>query len=89
MHLMTWGTLNCNMNRIFFIVVSAALCLIFTLIVVKETEDSLRKIRTKTVVKHEQHKNVYHCEGKTTEVFSHTIRYGDTMTVEIDTFIYR
>ena len=77
------------MNRIFFIVVSAALCLIFTLIVVKETEDSLRKIGTKTVVKHEQHKNVYHSDGKTTEVFSHTIRYGDTMTVEIDTFIYR
>ena len=89
MRLMTWGMLNCNMNRIFFIVVSAALCLIFTLIVVKETEDSLRKIRTKTVVKHEQHKNVYHSDGKTTEVFSHTIRYGDTMTVEIDTFIYR
>lgn len=89
MHLMTWGMLNCNMNRIFFIVVSAALCFIFTLIVVKETEDSLRKIRTKTVVKHEQHKNVYHSDGKTTEVFSHTIRYGDTMTVEIDTFIYR
>ena len=77
------------MNRNFFIVIIAALCLIFTLIVVKETEDSLRKIRTKTVVKHEQHKNVYHSDGKTTEVYSHTIRYGDTMTVEIDTFIYR
>ena len=89
MRLMTWGMLNCNMNRIFFIVVATALCLIFTLIVVKETEDSLRKIRTKEVVKHEQHKNVLHDDGKTTEVFSHTIRYGDTMTVEIDTFIYR
>jgi hypothetical protein len=41
------------------------------------------------VVKHERHKNVLHDDGKTTEVFSHTIRYGDTMTVEIDTFIYR
>jgi hypothetical protein len=43
----------------------------------------------KEVVKHEQRKNVIHDDGKTTEVFSHTIRYGDTMTVEIDTFIYR
>jgi hypothetical protein len=43
----------------------------------------------KEVVKHERHKNVLHDDGKTTEVFSHTIRYGDTMTVEIDTFIYR
>ena len=89
MHLMTWGTLNCNMNRNFFIVIIAALCLIFTLVVVKDAEDSWSKAKTKPVVKHEQHKNVYHCEGKTTEVFSHTIRYGDTMTVEIDTFIYR
>lgn len=77
------------MNRIFFIVIIAALCLIFTLVVVKDAEDSWSKAKTKPVVKHEQHKNVYHCEGKTTEVFSHTIRYGDTMTVEIDTFIYR
>ena len=89
MHLMTWGTQNCNMNRIFFIVVSAALCLIFTLVVVKDAEDSWSKAKTKPVVKHEQHKNVYHSDGKTTEVFSHTIRYGDTMMVEIDTFIYR
>jgi hypothetical protein len=43
----------------------------------------------KEVVKHEQRKNVIHDDGKTTEVFSHTIRYGDSMTVEIDTFIYR
>jgi len=43
----------------------------------------------KEVVKHEQRKNVIHDDGKTTEVFSHTIRYGDTMTVEIDTFIYK
>ena len=43
----------------------------------------------KEVVKHERRKNVLHDDGKTTEVFSHTIRYGDTMTVEIDTFIYR
>ena len=43
----------------------------------------------KEVVKHERRKNVIHDDGKTTEVFSHTIRYGDTMTVEIDTFIYR
>jgi len=43
----------------------------------------------KEVIKHEQRKNVIHDDGKTTEVFSHTIRYGDTMTVEIDTFIYR
>lgn len=77
------------MNRNFFIVIIAALCLIFTLVVVKDAEDSWSKAKTKPVVKHEQHKNVYHCEGKTTEVFSHTIRYGDTMTVEIDTFIYR
>ena len=89
MHLMTWVMLNCNMNRIFFIVIIAALCLIFTLVVVKDAEDSWSKAKTKPVVKHEQHKNVYHCEGKTTEVFSHTIRYGDTMRVEIDTFIYR
>jgi hypothetical protein len=40
-------------------------------------------------VKHERRKNVYHDKGKTTEVFSHTIRYGDTMTIEIDTFIFR
>jgi hypothetical protein len=43
----------------------------------------------KEVIKHEQRKNVIHDDGKTTEVFSHTIRYGDTMTVEIDTFIYK
>jgi hypothetical protein len=43
----------------------------------------------KEVVKHERRKNVLHDDGKTTEVFSHTIRYGDTMTVEIDTFIYK
>ena len=43
----------------------------------------------KEVVKHERRKNVIHDDGKTTEVFSHTIRYGDTMTVEIDTFIYK
>ena len=43
----------------------------------------------KEVVKHEQRKNVIHDDGKTTEVFSHTIRYGDSMTVEIDTFIYK
>lgn len=71
------------------IVVIAVLCLIFTLTVVKDAENSWSKAKTKMVVKHEQHKNVYHCEGKTTEVFSHTIRYGDTMRVEIDTFIYR
>jgi hypothetical protein len=47
------------------------------------------EIVKKEVVKHERHKNVLHDDGKTTEVFSHTIRYGDTMTVEIDTFIYR
>lgn len=71
------------------LVAIAVLCVIFTLVVVKDAEDSWSKAKTKPVVKHEQHKNVYHCEGKTTEVFSHTIRYGDTMTVEIDTFIYR
>jgi hypothetical protein len=43
----------------------------------------------KEVVKHERRKNVIHDDGKTTEVFSHTIRYGDSMTVEIDTFIYK
>jgi hypothetical protein len=48
-----------------------------------------KEIVKKEVVKHERRKNVLHDDGKTTEVFSHTIRYGDTMTVEIDTFIYR
>jgi len=48
-----------------------------------------KEIVKKEVVKHERRKNVYHDKGKTTEVFSHTIRYGDTMTVEIDTFIYK
>ena len=48
-----------------------------------------KEIVKNEVVKHERHKNVLHDDGKTTEVFSHTIRYGDTMTVEIDTFIYR
>ena len=71
------------------IVAITVICGIFTLIVVKDAEDSLSKSKAKPVVKHEQHKNIYHCEGKTTEVFSHTIRYGDTMRVEIDTFIYR
>lgn len=92
MHLMTWGTLNCNMIKNIILVAIAVLCglgAVFTLTVVKDAEDSWSKAKTKPVVKHEQHKNVYHCEGKTTEVFSHTIRYGDTMTVEIDTFIYR
>jgi len=48
-----------------------------------------KEIVKKEVVKHERRKNVLHDDGKTTEVFSHTIRYGDTMTVEIDTFIYK
>ena len=43
----------------------------------------------KEVAKHERHGNIYHRDGKTTEVYSHTIRYGDTMRIEIDTFIYR
>jgi hypothetical protein len=47
------------------------------------------EIEKKEVVKHERHKNILHDGGKTTEVLSHTIRYGDTMTIEIDTFIYR
>ena len=51
--------------------------------------NSKTEIVKNEVVKHERHKNVLHDDGKTTEVFSHTIRYGDTMTVEIDTFIYR
>ena len=71
------------------LVALVVICGILTITVVKDAEDSWSKAKTKPVVKHEQHKNVYHCEGKTTEVFSHTIRYGDTMTVEIDTFIYR
>lgn len=71
------------------LVAIAVLCGIVTITVVKDAEDSWSKAKTKVVVKHEQHKNVYHRDGKTTEVFSHTIRYGDTMTVEIDTFIYR
>ena len=70
------------MNRhlslaLIFFVLSFTLLIANTLIVKKE------------VVKHERRKNVLHDDGKTTEVFSHTIRYGDTMTVEIDTFIYR
>ena len=70
------------MNRhlslaLIFFVLAFTLLMANTLIVKKE------------VVKHERHKNVLHDDGKTTEVFSHTIRYGDTMTVEIDTFIYR
>ena len=89
MRLMIWEMLNCNMIKNIILVAIAVLCGIFTLVVVKDAEDSWSKAKTKPVVKHEQHKNVYHCEGKTTEVFSHTIRYGDTMTVEIDTFIYR
>lgn len=71
------------------LVAIAVLCGIVTITVVKDAEDSWSKAKTKPVVKHEQHKNVYHRDGKTTEVFSHTIRYGDTMRVEIDTFIYR
>lgn len=51
--------------------------------------NSKTEIVKNEVVKHERRKNVLHDDGKTTEVFSHTIRYGDTMTVEIDTFIYR
>ena len=43
----------------------------------------------KEVAKHEHHGNLFHRDGKTTEVYSHTFRYGDTMRVEIDTFIYR
>ena len=92
MRLMIWEMLNCNMIKNIILVAIAVLCglgAVFTLTVVKDAEDSWSKAKTKPVVKHEQHKNVYHCEGKTTEVFSHTIRYGDTMTVEIDTFIYR
>jgi len=71
------------------LVALVVICGILTITVVKDAEDSWSKSKTKLVVKHEQHKNVYHREGKTTEVFSHTIRYGDTMRVEIDTFIYR
>jgi len=78
-----------NMIKNIILVAIAVLCGIFTLVVVKDAEDSWSKAKTKPVVKHEQHKNVYHRDGKTTEVFSHTIRYGDTMRVEIDTFIYR
>ena len=92
MRLMIWEMLNCNMIKNIILVAIAVLCglgAVFTLTVVKDAEDSWSKAKTKPVVKHEQHKNVYHCEGKTTEVFSHTIRYGDTMRVEIDTFIYR
>ena len=51
--------------------------------------NSKTEIVKNEVVKHERRKNVLHDDGKTTEVFSHTIRYGDNMTVEIDTFIYR
>jgi len=43
----------------------------------------------KMVIKHERHGNIFHRDGNTTEVYSHTIRYGDSMRVEIDTFIYR
>ena len=71
------------------LVALVVICGILTITVVKDAEDSWSKAKTKSVVKHEQHKNVYHRDGKTTEVFSHTIRYGDTMMVEIDTFIYR
>jgi hypothetical protein len=71
----------------------ALICFVlgFTLIIASHWElyNSDTLIVKKEVVKHEQHKNVLHDDGKTTEVFSHTIRYGDTMTVEIDTFIYR
>ena len=79
----------CGMIKKIMLVALVVICGILTITVVKDAEDSWSKAKTKPVVKHEQHKNVYHCEGKTTEVFSHTIRYGDTMTVEIDTFIYR
>jgi hypothetical protein len=60
-----------------------------TLILFVLSDTDKTEIVKKEVVKHERHKNVLHDDGKTTEVFSHTIRYGDTMTVEIDTFIYR
>jgi hypothetical protein len=65
--------------------------LAFTLMIAShwELHNSDTLIVKNEVVKHERRKNVLHDDGKTTEVFSHTIRYGDTMTVEIDTFIYR
>jgi hypothetical protein len=68
------------------------LCIILMFVGIRELMLSLNsktEIVKNEVVKHERRKNVLHDDGKTTEVFSHTIRYGDTMTVEIDTFIYR
>jgi len=63
---------------------------VFVMVGIIKLSPGYKKERVKKeVVKHERRKNVLHDDGKTTEVFSHTIRYGDTMTVEIDTFIYR
>lgn len=73
--------------RQFWEAIFVFMCLTLIVSVLLNTDKT--EIVKKEVVKHERHKNVLHDDGKTTEVFSHTIRYGDTMTVEIDTFIYR